>query len=87
MPQDKTIYLSRNPEDEHDVTWFASEDAAYQDWREYGDTYLYTAFNEAEGWAHPLNDEFADRVAPDAFDRAATRADRAYQLSREMSHV
>lgn len=83
MPQDKTIYLSRNPEDEHDVTWFASEDAAYQDWREYGDTYLYTAFNEAEGRAYPLNDEFADRVVPDAFDVAASRADALHQARME----
>lgn len=80
---DATVYVARNPENWADAHWFPNEESAFESYCDWGHVYTYTAFNDAEGWSRPLDDEFADRVVPNAFDRAASRADAPHQASME----
>lgn len=78
-PQDKTIWFARNPENTLDATWFATEDEAYDHFKDWGDDYLYTAMNDVEGWSRPMNDEFSDmKVRDGRLARSLARHERSY---------
>jgi len=86
---DRDIIIARNPENELDATWFSSEKDAYEHFCDYGEDYIYTALNEAEGWSLSLNEDFAERRdrarSTCRFDLDASRADRQNDERMEMA--
>ena len=89
MTIDRDIIIACNAGNELDARYFLFEEEAYEHFCDYGDDYIYTALNQAEGWSRPMNEEFTERLyearASSRFEREEARGERIAEMRREMA--